>query len=138
MDREEAGAGEGANAPDNKKKKTYASSSAGSARVAVEEALLLAQSRAREAEDVLCRYDVKMEEVVLRALKKLDRSRAEQAISSKRVKELEAAILEQERLCGTGIRREGEEREGEEREGEMPCAGSTSERRGRKRWSPLD
>eukprot|EP00287_Rhodomonas_sp_CCMP768_P007313 CAMPEP_0196740232 /NCGR_PEP_ID=MMETSP1091-20130531/30372_1 /TAXON_ID=302021 /ORGANISM="Rhodomonas sp., Strain CCMP768" /LENGTH=98 /DNA_ID=CAMNT_0042085259 /DNA_START=130 /DNA_END=423 /DNA_ORIENTATION=- len=68
-----------------------------SSRVAVEEALLLAQSRAREAEDVLCRYDVKMEEAVLKALTMLDRSRDRQTESLQRVRALEHAVLAEER-----------------------------------------
>eukprot|EP00288_Rhodomonas_lens_P007726 CAMPEP_0177729514 /NCGR_PEP_ID=MMETSP0484_2-20121128/21478_1 /TAXON_ID=354590 /ORGANISM="Rhodomonas lens, Strain RHODO" /LENGTH=96 /DNA_ID=CAMNT_0019242405 /DNA_START=133 /DNA_END=420 /DNA_ORIENTATION=+ len=94
MQKEETG---GERKGEMESKQQRCSTSSTSARFAVEEALLLAQSRAREAEDVLCRYDVQMEAAVLKALTMLERSRERQGEALTRVRALEAAVVAEER-----------------------------------------
>ncbi|EKX43279.1 hypothetical protein GUITHDRAFT_153311 [Guillardia theta CCMP2712] len=65
----------------------------------LEEALFFAQSRAREAEDVLFNYDMRMEETVLRALTLLDSSRHKEMQSLKKLEEAKASVLEEEAAC---------------------------------------
>ncbi len=60
------------------------------------EALLFAQSRAREAEEVLYSYDVRVEEAVLRALTLLDASRHKEMLCQQRLELLKQAVLEEE------------------------------------------
>jgi hypothetical protein len=60
------------------------------------EALLFAQSRAREAEEVLYSYDVRVEESVLRALTLLDASRHKEMLCQQRLEQLKQAVLEEE------------------------------------------
>ena len=54
------------------------------------------QSRAREAEEVLYSYDVRVEEAVLRALTLLDASRHKEMLCRQRLEQLKAAVLEEE------------------------------------------
>ena len=60
------------------------------------EALLFAQSRAREAEEVLYSYDVRVEEAVLRALTFIDSSRHKEMLCQQRLEQLKRAVLEEE------------------------------------------
>jgi len=60
------------------------------------EALLFAQSRAREAEEVLHSYDVRVEEAVLRALTLLDSSRHKELLCRQRLEQLKQAVFEEE------------------------------------------
>jgi hypothetical protein len=60
------------------------------------EALLFAQSRAREAEEVLYSYDVRVEEAVLRALTFIDSSRHKEMLCQQRLDQLKRAVLEEE------------------------------------------
>jgi hypothetical protein len=54
------------------------------------------QSRAREAEEVLYSYDVRVEEAVLRALTLLDASRHKEMLCQQALEQLKAAVLEEE------------------------------------------
>jgi hypothetical protein len=67
------------------------------------------QSRAREAEEVLYQYDVRMEEAVLRALTLLDASRHKQALCHQHLEQVKLAVLEEEERT----RRQKEEEEAE-------------------------
>lgn len=66
---------------------------------AVEEALFLAQRRAREAEEAMVIYDSKMEETVLKLLTQLDASRQRERESLEKFSEIKRQMQEHERMC---------------------------------------